>query len=64
MNAETITIERVVRDAIIGYSLDVLVAPSEEAKCDIVNRARFANRWLVSHGYEPEITHITKEVAK
>ena len=64
MRSKKITTERIMRDAIISYSLDVLVAPSEEAKCDIVNRARFANRWLVSHGYEPEITHITKEVAK
>ena len=54
MNDGTITIERVVRDAIIGYQFDFQIAPDEETERDLKSRAECGNKWLIANGYAPE----------
>ena len=49
------SIERVVRDAILGcYARDLVEAPDEEFRTEIWRKVRWANNWLVANGYAPQ----------
>lgn len=55
--------ERIVRDAIVGY-LDMYPrVPNDEAGQELKERAEKANGWLRSHGFEPEPLTWSKEEA-
>lgn len=54
-------IERIVRDAIIGYVDMFPSVPNEEAEAELKQRAETANAWLVSHGFKPEEVTWSKE---
>lgn len=54
-------IERIVRDAIIGYVDMFPSAPNNEAEAELKERAEAANSWLVSHGFKPEDLTWSKE---
>lgn len=54
-------IERIVRDAIIGYQDLYANAPNDDTERELKERATVANEWLVSHGFEPEKTFWGKE---
>lgn len=60
MNREK-SIERVVRDAIVGYMEDYPNAPNDDCEMELVDRAEFANEWLESHGLEKEDLKWSKE---
>ena len=60
MNGEK-SIERVVRDAIVGYMEDYPNAPNDECERELVDRAKFANEWLEAHGLEKEDLKWSKE---
>lgn len=55
------SIERAVRDAIIGYEDDFVTAPNDECEREIIERAKIANRWLDDHGFEKEDLKWSKE---
>ncbi|MBQ3340923.1 MAG: hypothetical protein IJG84_03435 [Kiritimatiellae bacterium] len=55
------SIERAVRDAIIDYQEMYVHAPNDDAECELVERAKRGNDWLVAHGYEPEPVNFGKE---
>jgi hypothetical protein len=54
-------IERIVRDAIIGYQDLYASAPNDDTERELKERATVANEWLVSHGFEAEKTIWDKE---
>lgn len=56
-----VTIERVVRDAIVGYQELYRTAPNDEASAECVERATVANAWLESKGYAPEPLEWSRE---
>ena len=58
-----VKIERVVRDAIIGYEEMYPRAPNDQAERELKERANTANAWLVSHGLDPQELYWTKEEA-
>ena len=60
MNGEK-SIERVVRDAIVGYMEDYPNAPNDECERELVDRAKFANEWLEAHGLEKDDLKWSKE---
>lgn len=65
----TIDIERVVRDAIIGYEntyCEVYDKTDDKRWLeDLIARIKFANRWLEENGYKPEpMCEIVKKAAK
>lgn len=54
-------IERIVRDAIIGYQDLYANAQNDDTERELKERAAVANEWLVSHGFPPEKTIWDKE---
>ncbi len=58
---ESVSIERIVRDAIIGYEEMFQTAPNDNAEAELKQRAATANVWLVSHGFKPEEVKWSKE---
>ena len=54
-------LERIVRDAIIGYQEEFPHAPNDDCERELKERAAIANAWLVAHGFEEEPTIWSKE---
>lgn len=54
-------IERIVRDAIIGYQDMFPRAPNDDTERELMERTTTANNWLVAHGFEPEKVVWSKE---
>jgi hypothetical protein len=54
-------IERLVRDAIIGYQEMYANAPNDDVERELIERAKLGNAWLVANGYNPEPTCFSKE---
>ena len=57
------TIERIVRDAILGYGEMFRAAPNDESEAELKARAEAANIWLARHGFAREEIAWTKEEA-
>lgn len=55
------TIERVIRDAIVDYNEMFPSCPNDDCERDLRERARIANEWLKSHGYEEEKFYFAEE---
>ena len=55
------TIERVIRDAIVDYNEMFPNCPNDDCERDLRERARIANEWLKSHGYEEEKFYFAEE---
>lgn len=55
------TIERVIRDAIVDYNEMFPNCPNDDCERDLRERARVANEWLKSHGYEEEKFYFAEE---
>lgn len=60
---ECASIERIVRDAILGYGEMFRIAPNDESEAELKERAETANVWLKSHGFAREEITWTKEEA-
>lgn len=58
---EAESIERIIRDAVIDYSMLYINAPNDDAKRELKDRAAIANAWLVAHGFEGEPVIWSKE---
>ena len=59
--AEAKFIERVVRDAIVGYQEAYASAPNDDCERELKERAELANQWLTTHGLTPETINWSKE---
>jgi hypothetical protein len=57
------SIERIVRDAILGYGEMFRTAPNDESEAELKARAETANIWLERHGFTREEITWTKEEA-
>ena len=57
------SIERIVRDAILGYGEMFSTAPNDESEAELKARAETANIWLERHGFTREEITWTKEEA-
>lgn len=55
------SIERIVRDAILGYGEMFRIAPNDESEAELKARAETANIWLERHGFTREEITWTKE---
>ena len=55
------SIERIVRDAILGYGEMFRIAPNDESEAELKARAETANAWLERHGFTREEITWTKE---
>lgn len=55
------SIERIVRDAILGYGEMFRIAPNDESEAELKARAETANTWLERHGFTREEITWTKE---
>lgn len=59
------SIERIVRDAILGYGEMFRIAPNDESEAELKARAETANTWLERHGFAREkITWIKEEASE
>lgn len=54
-------IERLVRDAIVGYVLAYPKAPNDDCERELKERAAIGNKWLAERGLEPESVIFDKE---
>ena len=54
-------IERLVRDAIVGYMLAYPKAPNDDCERELKERAEIGNQWLKERGLEPEDVVFDKE---
>ncbi len=54
-------IERIVRDAIIGYEEAYPMAPNDDCERELKERAAIGNKWLKDHGFEEEKVVFDKE---
>lgn len=57
------SIERIVRDAMLGYGEMFRIAPNDESEAELKTRAETANTWLERHGFAREEIRWTKEEA-
>ena len=55
------SIERIVRDAILGYGEMFRIAPNDESEAELKARAETSNIWLERHGFTREEITWTKE---
>lgn len=58
---EAANIERLVRDAIVGYQEAYASAPNDDCEREMKERAKIGNDWLAEHGFEPEAVNWSKE---
>ena len=58
---EAQAMERIIRDAIIGYVEDYSLAPNDDVERELKERATVANEWLKQHGFAEEPTNWSKE---
>jgi len=54
-------IERLVRDAIVGYMFSYPKAPNDDCERELKERAEIGNQWLKERGLEPENVVFDKE---
>ena len=54
-------IERLVRDAIVGYMLAYPKAPNDDCERELKERAEIGNQWLKERGLDPEDVVFDKE---
>ena len=54
-------VERLIRDAIIGYSEQYVNAPNDDVERELKERAARGNAWLAAHGFEEEKVIWSKE---
>lgn len=59
--SEAKMIERLVRDAIVGYVFAYPKAPNDDCERELKKRAEIGNQWLMCHGFEPESVIFDKE---
>lgn len=59
--AEARSIERLIRDAIIGYEESYPKAPNDDCERELKERAAIGNKWLNDHGFEEEKVVFDKE---
>lgn len=58
---DALGIERIVRDAIVGYVESYPRAPNDDTERELRERAEKANAWLEAHGFAKEPLDWSKE---
>lgn len=63
LRRDCMSIERIVRDAILSYGEMFRIAPNDESEAELKAMAEMANAWLERHGFTREEITWTKEEA-